>query len=562
MSEDMMPMSTQEGRAQASSQRGYSFGISSTGLSRPVAPAPIRPPLSSAVPTASSAPLAPLKNNRILTVLFVTALAIMAAALIFPGSYDNDVWFFLATGKEIVQHGIPYENPFAIHEGMGIVVQQWLLCVIIYGIYEATGFVGLGFYVLVLFALFILSLYCLGRLLRRASGGSEVITLLMAVAVAATYPFMTVRPHLYSMIAFVWIVFFLERYRSASDMRWLIPLPFIVILHVNIQAAMAPYDLAIVFCYAIPDVVRLFHRRQRLLEAHLWRADYRRAPLWGILVLCALALLVNPYTLDGALYLIHSLGSASQRQYIAEMKPFAPAMHPYGIVALLFMFAAVGAIGVKGIKRIDMPLVLLLVINIILAFAYLRNLWLAVLFGAIYLFSATSTAHIRFLATVKGNAVFSAVLGVIGTGICVVSIALAIPSLADKPANTANTPVAAMDYVEESGVPADNVRVFTFFNAGGYIEYRGYRVNIDPRPELWSPAITGHDKDYYLEYLDMAYGDMFFDEYISLNDLNVFIIPDEENLAAMFRNDWTFAEIPSGDGYTAFVKRDVFMKEA
>ena len=57
--------------------------------------------------------------------------------------YSNDLWFLLATGREIIDNGIPYENPFALHDGMRIVVQQWLLASELYVVSDALACRGL-----------------------------------------------------------------------------------------------------------------------------------------------------------------------------------------------------------------------------------------------------------------------------------------------------------------------------------------------------------------------------------------------------------------------------------
>ena len=49
---------------------------------------------------------------------------ILARALAGTGTLDSDVWFLLATGREIARNGIPRINPFSIWPGRGMVAQQ------------------------------------------------------------------------------------------------------------------------------------------------------------------------------------------------------------------------------------------------------------------------------------------------------------------------------------------------------------------------------------------------------------------------------------------------------
>lgn len=62
--------------------------------------------------------------------------------VIYPwiNSTVSDLPFFLSTGKYICEKGIPYTNPFAVDEGLGIVVQQWLWDVAVFKLHELGGY--------------------------------------------------------------------------------------------------------------------------------------------------------------------------------------------------------------------------------------------------------------------------------------------------------------------------------------------------------------------------------------------------------------------------------------
>ena len=62
--------------------------------------------------------------------------------LLTSTSFDNDIWFLINTGRYILNHGFPTIDPFTIHEGFNLVVQQWIPDVIFY---EITEFIVLCF---------------------------------------------------------------------------------------------------------------------------------------------------------------------------------------------------------------------------------------------------------------------------------------------------------------------------------------------------------------------------------------------------------------------------------
>ena len=69
---------------------------------------------------------------------------ILARALAGTGTLDSDVWFLLATGREIARNGIPHANPFSIWPGQGIVVQQWLHDLWLWAWYTAGGYAAVA----------------------------------------------------------------------------------------------------------------------------------------------------------------------------------------------------------------------------------------------------------------------------------------------------------------------------------------------------------------------------------------------------------------------------------
>ena len=72
------------------------------------------------------------------------ALGLLAVACAIMGVLDasttTDVWFFLSTGREICEHGIPLTNPWALDSSnLGIVVQQWAHDVLVWLVYAVAG---------------------------------------------------------------------------------------------------------------------------------------------------------------------------------------------------------------------------------------------------------------------------------------------------------------------------------------------------------------------------------------------------------------------------------------
>ncbi len=95
-------------------------------------------------------------NNNWIFLLFIFPLITIAANNINP---DNDVWFLLNGGRYVLEHGIPYIDPFTIHEGLSFVMQQWLVNVIFFVLYEYLGIKSLLGFVFIISLLFMFTFY-------------------------------------------------------------------------------------------------------------------------------------------------------------------------------------------------------------------------------------------------------------------------------------------------------------------------------------------------------------------------------------------------------------------
>ena len=73
----------------------------------------------------------------------------LVLTLLYVKSLDNDIWYLLSEGRYIVTHGIYHVDPLSMHEGLQVVVQNWLSASIFWIIYDLFGEMGLLFLILI-----------------------------------------------------------------------------------------------------------------------------------------------------------------------------------------------------------------------------------------------------------------------------------------------------------------------------------------------------------------------------------------------------------------------------
>ena len=490
----------------------------------------------------------PVIREKTRGLVWVALIAVMAIAALlvfdYAGAQDNDQWWLLATGREIVTSGIPYMNPFDVYGDQAIVVQQWIPAVLDYMLYESLGYVGFGLCVLVQGAIVAALAVSLGRK-AMGNGNLDIACIVAAMMISVCSAYMSIRPQMWSMIAFLAILNVMESYRRSDNWKTLIWLPVIVIVHANVHMAMMPFDFVIVACYMLPSL--------HTLHLDTMNDRYHKLRLLIPMAAMALAALCNPYGIDGAMYLVNSYGAASYGNYIAEMGT-TPTDTYYGIMMIASMIVGSMALGRLGLKKLNLPLTALFLMTLVLSFQHTRNVWLVALFAVPLVCSALETIHLNPRLRFLRDDAIKIISGTVGVFlILIVGVQVMTDNLVKEPTDTASTPIEAADWLDSNA--ETGAKVFTHFNAGGYMEWRGYRVGMDPRPELWNAAISKNGVNRYKEYIDMSQDKLSCEEYLSGKDFDYLLVNTDTELYKYLTASEMYSAVKNGSGYVLFAAK-------
>jgi hypothetical protein len=288
--------------------------------------------------TAARTVEARAENRPTALVLLPVAAAVALAGAVarFP-ILTPDVWWHLATGREIARSGIPHTDPFSYTlGGRAWLAHEWLADLVMHGADAAAGLGG----VVLLRTLLLVAAAVFGYRQARIHAGLLVALAVMLPAVAATQRNWLDRPQLWSFVLAPLVVGLLERHRlQGSRAVWVLPCVFA--LWVNLHGGFM-LGLGVVVLWAVAE--RLGPRRS---------AGRKRLPI-GVVVACALATLANPYGLRGALYPLHYVGSGLAAT-IQEEQP-GSLDSPYAWVHFGVALALVLALVVPWVRRRSVPL--------------------------------------------------------------------------------------------------------------------------------------------------------------------------------------------------------------
>lgn len=470
---------------------------------------------------------------------------ILARALAGAGTLDSDVWFLLATGREIARNGIPHTNPFSIWPGQGIVVQQWLHDVWLWAWYTRGGYAAVAASACVPAGLLF---WQLAGLMLDAAGGKlsrAGLAFSLAIPSVCICMYISVRPTLWTALLYTITARIMLRYLGCGSRRVLLWLPAVAVAGVNLQAAQWPLLAACAAAFALPNPHELADAGAR----RAWSA--RALTICAAVVGMCAASLLNPYGTDGSLYVLKSLGEADYGGAIIEMQPLWVSLGPLFAVPVAAMALGPAALCLRSGAKVPAGAWAMLLAGLVAGTLHSRCMWIAGLFCGLCLAYGVAAALGEPIARPRrAAAAAGAVLGLI-TALSGLWVSL-VPQSSGASGVLAVTesemsPIFSTIY--EAG--ADTLVFSSDVSVYNQLEWEGFKVPCDMRPEIWGEGIAGAGAESaYREIVDVLQGSTSLEESTEDWGWELFLVRDDE--ADALRSGGHFDELAHGGGYTLF----------
>ena len=166
--------------------------------------------------------------------------------------FDNDFWFTINQGKYIIENGFPTKVLFTVHENLDFIYQSWGTGVFFYTIYNFFGEIGINILLIIIGELTIYFFYKLCYEISKKCELSYFITIITMIIYISYY--LVTRPHIFTGLNLIITLYLLEKYTNTNNKKYLIPLPFISLLEVNMHGMY----FFILLIYTIPYIVDSF----------------------------------------------------------------------------------------------------------------------------------------------------------------------------------------------------------------------------------------------------------------------------------------------------------------
>ncbi len=302
--------------------------------------------------------------------VLVSLLFIVPALLALEPVSDPDIWWHLRTGQWIIAHGtVPKVDEFSSY-GMGKpwVAYSWLFEVLVYGLYQAFGLLGIVLYTVIFTLLIAAALY---KLVRRFALNFPAEVALTAVGLLAMTSLYSPRPWLFSILFFLVEVdcIFLARRQGEVKRLFFLPLLFCLWANTHIQFC---YGLFVLGLATLEPLVDKFlppsfnqHKAQSVSFCSLVL----------VLTACVAATLLTPYHIHLYQTLLDLVQQTGQFRDITELQSLS-FRTPWDWCVLAVALGATFSLGWSRALR-PIPL-LVLATGIFLSFRARRDVWFIV----------------------------------------------------------------------------------------------------------------------------------------------------------------------------------------
>jgi hypothetical protein len=400
------------------------------------------------------------------------------AALAVRAVVDPDLWWQMRTWQWIWQHGrVPRTDPFSSY-GMGKpwAAYSWLFELLIYGIYSASGLMGVLFYRVIFSVLIVAAVHLL---ISRREPRFVLSVGITALVMFALLPVLNERHYLFSIFFYTITLHAVFALRAGREGRavWGLPLVYVLWANTHIQFVYGLFVLCLMCVAPILDRLLGWGQPASVDMRSTWHK------MLAITCACFAATLVNPYSVR--LYPV-ILNYATQTVPYAHIAEFGPmSFRSPSHWAVLALFGA--AFFVLGRRRSFSSFdILLLTGTAYFSFRVQRDVWFLAIAaaGVAVPVSQTVRAADRFVLTRQRVA---AIAGIVVAAVLLMMQYRHISAATLDAAVAELYPVQAAAFVDAQGYAGP---LYNSFNWGGYLIWRLPRlpVAMDGRTDVHGDA--------------------------------------------------------------------------
>lgn len=536
------------------------------------------------------------KSSKIFFIVAIILIAMFSLALT-PVTLQNDTYYTIEIGKQIMETGIDMQDHFSWHQDLAYTYPHWLYDLITYQIYSSFGMTGIFVTTCILSMILGVSLFLINNKITK----NQVVSFLISVGVMYLIKdYIAARAQLVTFILFIWMIYCIEMFLKGKKKRYAIEIVGISILIANLHVAVWPFLFVLFLPYiaeyiiaSLADVIIYRKNEKRILELkikhlktknikheklealeekliklneHIDRVKIKRAKelenpykikliknknikwLILIMIICLFTGLITPLGDTPYTYLVKTM-QGNTTQNINEHLPMTIIEQPE-VLSTIIIFLAILIFTKTKIRLNDLFMIGGLCFLMLMS---RRQLSMFALVGSIILNRLICDMIKAYNGEHKNGNKEKGVnkLAILGMTIImsIMSYHFAEEKSDDHYIDETTYPVQACDYILNN-IDLGTAKFYNEYNYGSYMIYRGIPVFIDSRADLYAPEFSGKEEDIFMDFINVSsIGDFYediFEKYgithaIMYKDAKISMIIDktnDENYKKIYEDDY------------------------
>lgn len=486
--------------------------------------------------------LGDIKLSKKQSSIFIALILLLISLSLFRKA-DNDIWFLLNHGKYVLANGFPSTEPFSIHENLNFIMQQWLSAIIFYSTYSSLGFVGLKILVFLSFTLGALIHYKLVILL---SNGNKFKSLLLTSGyVIFMHLFMITRPYILTSIIFLLELYALEAYFKFKNSKYLILLPVLSLIQINLQAAM----WLMLFVLLIPYFVEIF--LFKILRKN--GESTSLLPIATATVVMGIMGLINPYGSRSMSYIFKSYGIKEISNIVSEMNP-ATATSILGLSIILLVFIA-NYVFVRNRTLARTHTILLVLGTSLLSLMNIRGFYFFILCSFSPLHFILDQINVPVFNHLNVQRTMKIRYGLIILLCLLTPIAFFRVSKANVAGEDPLIGLFEITRLLKEDRAVHEIKVYTGYNDGGLLQFEGIPTYIDTRAEVYLKVIN-QKEDIFKEYYNLQTGQLHYKLFLEKYHFTHVITNKSDILRTYLNEDPDFELLQQSEHHNLYRRKD------
>lgn len=434
--------------------------------------------------------------------------------LILNQTLDNDSWYVLAQGRSIAENGIYYQDTLSMHSELPVIVQNYAFSVVFYWIYSVIGAPGIFGAMLILNLLIIWLIYKICMVL---SNKKDTLSLIIAAVTDSllAFGFIVTRAQMIDYVVILALIYILELFIKNGKTKNLWWIPLMSIFMANFHASTWWMIFAIMGAYGVEMLTRPERKK------------YKWDVMIAVFVIALVVGAINPYGIQMVTAIFGGYQEMAKLNFVNELLTFNP-LSGYNLVYYVGLIAAI-ILYIYGKNKLLLRHLLLFIGFLTMGLASVKGfseVILVMLFPLAFIYKDWKMPKIFDVEKI-GRGVFA------WTGVYVAAALLPVLVVVMNGINAYPSPEMkdVMDMIDEktADLNKEDLKIYSGYNQGGYVEYRGYHAYLDPRGEYFVKSVDG-EKSVLDEWMDLRSGKIEMSDFISKYEFDFMVVDVNDDI--------------------------------